>query len=72
MTPLCDRLRQLLRERKISMNRFEQETGMSRMIFYPQHRGKFTRSILMALAYYLETTVEELVEGTSAEDDWYR
>ncbi len=67
--PFHERLRQLLRERGISHNQYERETGMSRAVLYPlKHRP--TRSKLMALAYYFGITVEELVEGTDAFYDW--
>lgn len=69
--PFHIRVRQLLLEKGISQNRMEKETGIARRIVYPLKRRPH-RSILMALAYYFGTTVEELVEGTDAMDDWYR
>lgn len=69
--PFHLRVRQLLLEKGVSQNKMEQETGISRRIVYPLKRRP-TRSLLMALAYYFGATVEELVEGTDAMDDWYR
>lgn len=68
--PFHERLRQLLRERGISHNQYERETGMSRGVLYPREYRP-TRSLLMALAYYFGITVEELVEGTDAFYDWH-
>ena len=65
-----DRIKQLLWERGITTLKFEADTGMSRRLFY--HRtGVVRRSILMACAYYLGITVEEMVEGTDAFEYWY-
>lgn len=68
MIPFSRRLSQLLRERGITVEQFEAD-GMSRHIIYD--KSKRRRVTLMGLAYYLGITVEELVEGTTAEEDWY-
>lgn len=68
--PFCDRLRKLTAERGITTFRFEIDTGIARRIFYKQ-TSAIHRSTLMACAYYLGVTVEELVDGTNAMDFWY-
>lgn len=68
MIPFSKRLSQLLRERGITIEQFEAD-GMSRRIIYEKRKRR--RLTLMGLAYYLGITVEELVEGTTAEEDWF-
>ena len=68
MIPFSKRLSQLLRERGITVEQFEAD-GMSRHIIYD--KSKRRRVTLMGLAYYLGITVEELVDGTTAEEDWF-
>lgn len=68
--PFPLRLRELLRERGVKKAKFGTDTGIARRIFYKDERHN--KSTLMAVAYYLGITVEELVEGTTAMDDWYR
>lgn len=68
MIPFSKRLSQLLRERGITVEQFEAD-GMSRHIIYD--KSKRRRLTLMGLAYYLGITVEELVDGTTAEEDWF-
>jgi transcriptional regulator with XRE-family HTH domain len=69
--PFHIRVRQLLLKKGVSQNTMEKETGICRRIVYPlKHRP--TRALLMALAYYFGITVEELVDGTDAYNDWYR
>ena len=63
--PFCDRMCALVEERGVSKFQFEIDTGIARRIFYKQTRA-ITRSTLMACAYYLGITVEELVEGTNS------
>lgn len=70
--PFHERLREILRERGISHQKLEWDTGMSRRALYAWYEHQPSRSRLMALAYYFGITVEELVEGTDAMDDWYR
>lgn len=68
--PFCVKLRKILKERGISMLKFEYDTGIGRRIFYDQNHKRH-KSLLMAIAYYLKMTGEELVAGTDAEDIWY-
>ena len=68
MIPFSKRLSQLLRERGITIEQFEAD-GMSRRIIYDKRKRR--RLTLMGLAYYLGITVEELVDGTTAEEDWF-
>ncbi len=74
MIPFKDKLRKILKERKISLNRFSEETGINRANFF--YRKNVThqhcRYIYMAIAYYLGMSVAELIEGTDGEEDWYR
>lgn len=68
--PFQVKLRQLLKEKGISTWKFEIDTGICRKIFYSKNR-KFHKSMLMAIAYYLEMNVEEMIDGTDAMDYWY-
>lgn len=68
MIPFSKRLSQLLRERGITIEQFEAD-GMSKHIIYDKRKRR--RLTLMGLAYYLGITVEELVYGTTAEEDWF-
>lgn len=68
MIPFSKRLSQLLRERGITIEQFEAD-GMSKHIIYDKRKRR--RLTLMGLAYYLGITVEELVDGTTAEEDWF-
>lgn len=70
MIPIGNRIKLLLYKRDVSTQQFERDTGISRRIFYPQ-KAKITRSLLMAVAYYLEMKVEDLIDGTDAFDCWY-
>ena len=70
MIPVGRRISDLLYNKGISTLKFEMDTGIARRILYSsKHRPH--RSTLMAVAYYLEMTVEELVAGTDAEERWY-
>ena len=65
-----NRIKRLLYKRDISTQQFERDTGIARRIFYPR-KAEINRSTLMAVAYYLGITVEDLVDGTDAFDCWY-
>lgn len=65
-------MRILLFDKGITTMQFEADTGMSRRFLYKGYQRKLCRSTLMALAYYLGMTVEELVDGTDAMQYWYR
>ena len=75
MTPFREKLRAILKARKIPLTRFDDDTGIDRANFFyrkgRQASHKHCRYIYMAIAYYLDMTVEELIEGTDAEIDWY-
>ena len=60
-----EKLKRILYSRGISTLRFEQETTIGRRIFYEDRR--LHQATIMAIAYYLDMEVEELVEGTTAE-----
>lgn len=70
LIPFADRVRQLLKEKGISPYKFEIETGIARQFFY--RKGvKTQKTTIMAIAYYLNMKVEDLVDGTTAMDFWY-
>ena len=72
LIPFKQRLKDILRERNITILRFCEDTGINREnFFYRKANHKHCRYIYLAIAYYLNMTVEELVKGTDAEDDWY-
>ena len=67
------RLRDILYEREIPINRFSDDTDINRENFFycknmlQRHR----RHIYMAIAYYFNMDVEDLIRGTDAEIDFY-
>lgn len=72
LIPFEQKLRQILCERNITILQFSLDTGIDRWgLFYKKQQHKHHRSKLMAIAYYLKMTVEELVDGTDAMEDWY-
>jgi hypothetical protein len=72
MIPFRDKVKSMLWERGISLYQFNDDTGINRRnFFYSRESHKHCRYIHMAIAYYFDMDVEELVEGTDAEIDWY-
>lgn len=71
MIPFKTKLRQILKQRKITLLRFSEETGIDRVSFFYKGRHKHCRYIYMAIAYYLDMSVEDLIAGTDGEIDWY-
>ena len=71
MIPLKDKVKAILKSRKIALTRFAEETGIDRVNLLYKDMHKHCRYIHMAIAYYLGMDVEELVSGTDAEIDWY-
>ena len=72
MTPFRDKVKAILKERGIPLTKFQDDTGINREnFFYRRQSHKHCRYIHMAIAYYLNMDVEELVTGTDAEIDWY-
>lgn len=69
MIPFRDKLKSILKEKGISQRQFEIDTGICKKILY--YDRKIHKSMLMGLAYYLEMKVEDMIEGTDAEDSWY-
>ena len=68
MIPFKNKVRSILRDRHISITRFEQDTGIYRHLFYRDNKPN--RTTVYALAYVLGMKVEDLVAGTELEDDW--
>lgn len=65
MIPVGQKISGLLYSRGISTNQFERDTGIARRILYPS-KYKPRRATLMAIAYYLDMRVEDLIAGTDA------
>ena len=65
------KLRRILKKRKITGTQVSEEIGIDRASFFYRDDRSHRKYIYMAIAYYLDMTVEELVEGTDAEIDWY-
>ena len=63
-----DRMNQLMKEKGKCWFGLEDAVGVYKRTVY---RGVKTRSTLAAIAYYLEMRVEDMVNGTDAEDVWY-
>ena len=71
MIDFGEKVRQMLKAKGKKVLDFELDTGMTRHILYANmRRGTPHRATLMAIAYYLGTTVEDLVAGTNMEDVW--
>lgn len=66
-----EKVKAILKERKISLLKFSDDTGIDRGNFFYRDRHKHCRYIHMAIAYYLGVDVKELTAGTDAEIDWY-
>ena len=67
-----DKLKALLKERGLTLRQMEWDTGICRLSFAPSRAVVAHRpSTLMAMAYYLQLTVEDLVEDTDLEDHWH-
>ena len=70
MTPFKTKLRSILKERGILVTDFCLDTGIDRVSFFHKS-NRHHRTTYMAIAYYLDMKVEDLIEDTDAEDDWY-
>lgn len=70
MIPFGDKVRTILKSRKITTAQFEVDTGIGRRVLY-RNDHRHHKSTLMAIAYYLNMTVEDLVDGTDAIDILY-
>ena len=70
MIPFKTKLREILKERGILVTDFCLDTGINRQSFFHK-RNRHHRTTYMAIAYYLNMKVEDLIENTDAEDDWY-
>ena len=70
-TCFIERLVAILHSRNITISQFCQDTGIYRARFFYQKGNKHRKVYYMAIAYYLNMTVENLVDGTDAMDDWY-
>ena len=70
MIPFKAKLRAILKERNILVTDFCLDTGINRQSFFHKH-NRHHRTTYMAIAYYLSMKVEELIDGTDAEADYY-
>lgn len=68
--PFGDKVRTILKSRKITTAQFERDTGIGRRLLYKTGH-KHHKPTLMGIAYYLKMEGEDLVKGTDAEDVWY-
>ena len=71
MIPFKDKVKAILKSRKIPLTKFAEETEIDRVNFFYKDMHRHCKYIHMAIAYYLGMDVIELVSGTDAEDDWY-
>ena len=67
-TRFNDRLKQLMKEKGKSFVDMEDKIGIYNKTVW---RGVKRRSTLAAIAYYMEMRVEDMIDGTDAEDVWY-
>lgn len=67
---LAKKVKSLLKERKITQEKFSADTGINRTTLMDSHRRRssWRKSTLITIAVYLGMTLEELVDGTEAED----
>lgn len=70
MTPFKTKLRSILKERGILVTDFCLDTGIDRVSFFHK-ANRHHRTTYMAIAYYLDMKVEDLIKDTDAEADWY-
>jgi hypothetical protein len=63
------KLTRILDEQGKNLYQMEAATGIFRGTVY---RGVKRKTTLCAIAYYLGMKVEDLVDGTDAEDIWYQ
>ena len=52
------------------MNDLQRGVGVTRQVFYKNTPKK--KATIAAIAYYLGMRAEELVDGTDAEEAWYK
>lgn len=71
VVPFVDKLKGILRERGITIKQFCDDLGIYRQQFFYKKGHKHKRIYFVAIAYYLNMTVEELIDGTDAIDAWY-
>ena len=71
MVPFGDKLKGILCERGITIKQFCDDLGIYRNRFFYTPAQKHRKLYFVAIAYYLNMTVEELIEGTDAVDVWY-
>ena len=71
LVPFKEKLKDILRERKIGLYQFCADTGIDRTTFFYREGHKHHKAYFMAIAYYMHMTVEDLVDGTDAMDIWY-
>ena len=71
LIPFPEKVRQLLKEKGISLNSFELETGIARQFFCKGRVKKHNKSTIMVIAHFLDMDVEDLVDGTTGMDAWY-
>lgn len=71
LIPFNDRLKGILKKRKISIVQFCIDTGIDRPGFFDKKGHKHRKIYYMGIAYYLNMTVEDLVDGTDAMDILY-
>lgn len=71
--PFKERVLDILGERNISRPKFCFDTEIDRANFFYRKQSHHNRCryIYMAIAYYFDMDVEELIHGTDAELDWY-
>lgn len=69
MTRFMYRVQNLLAERGEVLNDLYRGVGVHRKTVY---RGPRSKSVVAAIAYYLDISAEELVAGTDAEEIWNR
>lgn len=69
MMEFREKLKQILKQRGISLSRFSEDTGIDRVSFFYKRAEARKPHVYMAIAYYLGMTLEELLEGTEMEDE---
>ena len=71
LIPFNQKLKGILKKRKMSIAAFCADIGIDRAAFFYKKGHKHHRIYYMGIAYYLGMTVEDLVDGTDAMDVYY-
>ncbi len=70
MIAFSDKVQQIMKERAISIGKFERDTGIHRQFFYRMKNHRHHKATVWAISGYLSIPFDELVKGTNLEYEW--